>query len=27
MQFFISQFERFWKGEPLLNIVDKKLGY
>jgi phosphoglycerate dehydrogenase-like enzyme len=27
MQFFISQFERFRKGEPLLNIVDKKLGY
>jgi phosphoglycerate dehydrogenase-like enzyme len=27
MQFFIDQFERFRKGEPLLNIVDKKLGY
>jgi phosphoglycerate dehydrogenase-like enzyme len=27
MQFFIAQFERFQKGEPLLNAVDKKLGY
>src|ERR1044071_3378422 len=27
MQFFLEQFERFRKGEPLLNIVDKKLGY
>jgi len=27
MQFFIAQFERFQEGEPLLNIVDKKLGY
>ena len=27
MQFFIAQFERFRKGEPLLNVVDKKLGY
>ena len=27
MQFFIDQFERFRKGEPLLNIVNKKLGY
>jgi phosphoglycerate dehydrogenase-like enzyme len=27
MQFFIQQFGRFHKGEPLLNIVDKKLGY
>jgi len=27
MQFFIDQFERFRKGEPLLNIVDKRLGY
>ena len=27
MQFFIHQFERFRKGETLLNIVDKKLGY
>lgn len=27
MQFFIDQFERFRKGEPLLNMVNKKLGY
>jgi phosphoglycerate dehydrogenase-like enzyme len=27
MKFFIAQFERFQKGEPLLNVVDKKLGY
>jgi phosphoglycerate dehydrogenase-like enzyme len=27
MQFFIDQFDRFQKGEPLLNIVNKKLGY
>src|SRR6266852_7439288 len=27
MQFFIEQFERFRKGEPLLNVVDKRLGY
>lgn len=27
MKFFIAQFERFQKGEPLHNIVDKKLGY
>jgi phosphoglycerate dehydrogenase-like enzyme len=27
MQFFTAQFERFQKGEPLLNVVDKKLGY
>jgi phosphoglycerate dehydrogenase-like enzyme len=27
MRFFIGQYERFRKGEPLLNIVDKKLGY
>jgi len=27
MRFFIAQFERFRKGEPLLNVVDKKLGY
>jgi phosphoglycerate dehydrogenase-like enzyme len=27
MQFFLTQFERFAKGEPLLNIVDKKRGY
>ncbi len=27
MQFFIAQFERFRKGEPLMNVVDKRLGY
>jgi phosphoglycerate dehydrogenase-like enzyme len=27
MQLFLAQFERFRKGEPLLNIVNKKLGY
>jgi phosphoglycerate dehydrogenase-like enzyme len=27
MQFFIDQFERFRKGEPLMNIVDKAKGY
>jgi phosphoglycerate dehydrogenase-like enzyme len=27
MQFFIAQYERFRKGEALLNVVDKKLGY
>jgi phosphoglycerate dehydrogenase-like enzyme len=27
MQFFIDQFARFQKGEPLLNIVDKAKGY
>ena len=27
MRFFIAQHERFRKGEPLLNVVDKKLGY
>jgi phosphoglycerate dehydrogenase-like enzyme len=27
MQFFIAQFDRFRKGELLLNVVDKKLGY
>jgi phosphoglycerate dehydrogenase-like enzyme len=27
MKFFIDQYERFRKGEPLLNVVDKKLGY
>ena len=25
--FFLAQFDRFRKGEPLLNVVDKKLGY
>jgi phosphoglycerate dehydrogenase-like enzyme len=27
MQFFLENFERFRKGEPLKNVVDKKLGY
>jgi len=27
MQFFLVQFERFAKGEALLNVVDKKRGY
>jgi phosphoglycerate dehydrogenase-like enzyme len=27
MQFFIVQLQRFRKGEPLANVVDKKLGY
>ena len=27
MKFFIAQYQRFRKGEPLLNVVDKKLGY
>ena len=27
MRLFIENFERFRRGEPLLNIVDKKLGY
>jgi phosphoglycerate dehydrogenase-like enzyme len=27
MRFFVAEFERFRKGEPLLNVVDKKLGY
>jgi phosphoglycerate dehydrogenase-like enzyme len=27
MRFFIVQFGRFERGEPLLNVVDKKLGY
>jgi phosphoglycerate dehydrogenase-like enzyme len=27
MKFFLEQFERYRKGEPLLNVVDKKLGY
>jgi len=27
MQFFIDQYQRFRKGEPLLNVVDKTLGY
>ena len=27
MRFFLTQFEWFRKGEPLKNVVDKKLGY
>lgn len=27
MKFFIEQYERFRRGEALLNVVDKKLGY
>ncbi len=27
MRFFLAQFENFRRGDPLLNIVDKKLGY
>jgi phosphoglycerate dehydrogenase-like enzyme len=27
MRFFVTQFQRFAKGEPLANIVEKKLGY
>lgn len=27
MQFFIEQYQRFSKGEPLENVVDKHLGY
>jgi len=27
MRFFLEEFERFRKGEPLVNVVDKKLGY
>jgi phosphoglycerate dehydrogenase-like enzyme len=27
MQFFIAQINQFQKGEPLMNVVDKKLGY
>ncbi|HEY1339433.1 MAG TPA: D-2-hydroxyacid dehydrogenase [Bryobacteraceae bacterium] len=27
MRFFLAQFERFRKGEPLLNVVKKELGY
>jgi phosphoglycerate dehydrogenase-like enzyme len=27
MQLFIAEFERFRKGQPLMNVVDKKLGY
>ena len=27
MEFFIAQFDRFQQGKPLMNVVDKKLGY
>jgi phosphoglycerate dehydrogenase-like enzyme len=27
MQMFVKNFRRFHKGEPLLNIVDKRAGY
>jgi phosphoglycerate dehydrogenase-like enzyme len=27
MRFFVEQFERYQRGEALLNVVDKKLGY
>jgi phosphoglycerate dehydrogenase-like enzyme len=27
MRFFLAQFERFRTGEPLRNVVDKKMGY
>jgi phosphoglycerate dehydrogenase-like enzyme len=27
MQFFVEQYERFQKGQPLRNIVNKRLGY
>jgi phosphoglycerate dehydrogenase-like enzyme len=27
MQFFLEQFERYRKGETLLNVVDKRRGY
>ena len=27
MQFFLGQYERFRKGEPLENVVEKQLGY
>jgi phosphoglycerate dehydrogenase-like enzyme len=27
MQFFLEQFERYRTGEPLMNVVDKRLGY
>jgi phosphoglycerate dehydrogenase-like enzyme len=27
MKFFLLNFERYRKGEPLLNVVDKRLGY
>ena len=27
MRFFLAQFERYRKGEPLVNVVKKELGY
>ena len=27
MRFFLTQLEKFRRGEPLLNVVDKRLGY
>jgi phosphoglycerate dehydrogenase-like enzyme len=27
MEFFVSNFQRFHRGEPLKNVVDKRLGY
>jgi phosphoglycerate dehydrogenase-like enzyme len=27
IRFFVAQYERYRKGEPLKNVVDKKLGY
>jgi phosphoglycerate dehydrogenase-like enzyme len=27
MRFFLTQFSRYNRGEPLLNVVDKRLGY
>jgi hypothetical protein len=27
MRLFLQNFERFRQGQPLLNVVDKKLGY
>jgi hypothetical protein len=27
MRFFLKQYGRFEKGEPLKNIVNKRLGY
>jgi phosphoglycerate dehydrogenase-like enzyme len=27
MRFFVSNYERYHKGEPLVNVVDKTLGY
>ena len=27
MRFFLDNYQRYRKGEPLLNVVDKQLGY